>query len=130
MQVDELVTATPPSRALSREFLAGEAGNFDRLRGPTGLCRGRAECRSPALDHAGTTASFRLSARICPPYPDQVTGSKEVRAEPFAARGQGSNVWLLAGLWHNEFLLLDELESFPRAGAWMRSMPPVEHSIG
>jgi predicted phage terminase large subunit-like protein len=42
---------------------------------------------------------------------DKVTGSKEVRADPFAAQVQGGNVKLVAGDWHYAFL--DELESFP-----------------
>ena len=32
-------------------------------------------------------------------FADKVTGSKEVRAEPFAAQVQGGNVWLIAGPW-------------------------------
>jgi predicted phage terminase large subunit-like protein len=48
-------------------------------------------------------------------YADKVTGSKEVRAEPFAAQVQGGNVYLVAGDWH--YAYLDELESFP-AGKW------------
>jgi predicted phage terminase large subunit-like protein len=44
-------------------------------------------------------------------YADKVTGSKEIRAEPFAAQVQGGNVSLMAGAWVNE--LLDEMESFP-----------------
>jgi predicted phage terminase large subunit-like protein len=44
-------------------------------------------------------------------FADRVTGSKEVRAEPFAAQVQAVNVWLIAGDWHRDFL--DELESFP-----------------
>ena len=44
-------------------------------------------------------------------YADKVTGSKEVRAEPFAAQVQGSNVALVAGTWQNDYL--DELVSFP-----------------
>jgi predicted phage terminase large subunit-like protein len=42
---------------------------------------------------------------------DKVTGSKEVRADPFAAQVQGGNVKLVAGEWHYNFL--DELQSFP-----------------
>jgi predicted phage terminase large subunit-like protein len=42
---------------------------------------------------------------------DKVTGSKEVRAEPFAAQVQGGNVSLCAGMWQNNYL--DELEAFP-----------------
>jgi predicted phage terminase large subunit-like protein len=49
-------------------------------------------------------------------FADKVTGSKEIRAEPFAAQVQGGNVWLVAGEWHHAFL--DELESFP-SGRWM-----------
>jgi predicted phage terminase large subunit-like protein len=44
-------------------------------------------------------------------YADKVTGSKEIRAEPFAAQVQGSNVYLVAGLYQND--LLDEMVSFP-----------------
>jgi predicted phage terminase large subunit-like protein len=44
-------------------------------------------------------------------FADRVTGSKEVRAEPFAAQVQGGNVRLVPGSWHYE--LLDEMESFP-----------------
>ena len=40
-----------------------------------------------------------------------MTGSKEVRADPFAAQVQGGNVKLVAGDGHYAFL--DELESFP-----------------
>ena len=41
----------------------------------------------------------------------KVTGSKEVRAEPFAAQVQGGNVYLVAGIYQND--LLDEMVSFP-----------------
>ena len=44
-------------------------------------------------------------------FADRVTGSKEVRAEPFAAQVQGSNVSLVAGPWHAD--LFDEMQSFP-----------------
>ena len=44
-------------------------------------------------------------------YPDKVTGSKEVRAEPFAAQVQAGNVSLHAGPYGQDFL--DELEVFP-----------------
>lgn len=49
-------------------------------------------------------------------FADKVTGSKEVRAEPFAAQVQNGNVWLVAGGWY--YAYLDELESFPQ-GKWM-----------
>jgi len=44
-------------------------------------------------------------------YADKVTGDKVVRAEPFASQVQNSNVWLVAGGWHRDYL--DEMESFP-----------------
>ena len=44
-------------------------------------------------------------------YADKVTGSKEIRAEPFAAQVQGGNVYLVAGSYQND--LLDEMVSFP-----------------
>jgi predicted phage terminase large subunit-like protein len=47
-------------------------------------------------------------------YADKVTGSKELRAEPFVAQVQGGNVWLVAGSWVNDFV--DECECWP-AGA-------------
>jgi predicted phage terminase large subunit-like protein len=43
---------------------------------------------------------------------DKVTGSKEVRAEPFAAQCQGGNVWLKAGPWVENFLI--EAEPWPQ----------------
>lgn len=42
---------------------------------------------------------------------DRVTGSKEVRAEPYAAQVQAGNVTLVAAEWNREFL--DEHEQFP-----------------
>jgi predicted phage terminase large subunit-like protein len=39
------------------------------------------------------------------------TGSKEQRAEPFAAQVEGGNVWLLRGAWNQEFTA--ELGMFP-----------------
>jgi predicted phage terminase large subunit-like protein len=57
-------------------------------------------------------------------YADRVTGSKEVRAEPFAAQVQGGNLYLVAGSWHGNFL--EELENFP-AGKWKDQ---VDASVG
>jgi predicted phage terminase large subunit-like protein len=42
---------------------------------------------------------------------DKVTGDKVVRAEPFAAQVQGSNVVMVAGRWVEGFL--EELEGWP-----------------
>lgn len=44
-------------------------------------------------------------------YADKVTGSKDVRAEPFAAQVQQGNVSLIAGTWVLPFL--DECEGWP-----------------
>jgi len=44
-------------------------------------------------------------------HADRVTGSKEVRAEPYAAQVQAGNVYLKAGEWNRAFL--DEHEQFP-----------------
>jgi predicted phage terminase large subunit-like protein len=44
-------------------------------------------------------------------YADKVTGSKQVRAEPFAAQVQGSNVYLVAGDWVEAWY--DECETYP-----------------
>jgi predicted phage terminase large subunit-like protein len=42
---------------------------------------------------------------------DKVTGSKEVRADPFAAQAEAGNVRLVRGPWNGAYL--DELTSFP-----------------
>jgi predicted phage terminase large subunit-like protein len=42
---------------------------------------------------------------------DRVTGSKTIRAEPFAAQVQGGNIFLQAGFWNQAYR--DELECFP-----------------
>ena len=65
-----------------------------------------AETRVPISMKAGRPArfDFRVSA-------DKVTGSKEVRAEPYAAQVQGGNVAIVAGDWNRGFL--DEHEQFP-----------------
>jgi predicted phage terminase large subunit-like protein len=42
---------------------------------------------------------------------DKVTGSKEIRAEPYAAQVQGKNVYLLKASWNRDFL--DQHELFP-----------------
>lgn len=42
---------------------------------------------------------------------DKVTGSKEIRAEPYAAQVQAGNVRLVAGTWNRSFI--DEHELFP-----------------
>lgn len=61
-------------------------------------------------------------------HADRVTGSKQVRAEPFAAQAEAGNVVLVKGYWNP--LFLDELMTFPNgahddqvdaaSGAFMR----------
>jgi predicted phage terminase large subunit-like protein len=46
-------------------------------------------------------------------YKDKVTGSKELRADPYAAQWQGGNITLLVRPWNDDFL--DEHESFPNS---------------
>ena len=62
-------------------------------------------------------AGFRVMA-------DKVTGSKRVRAQPFAAQVQGGNVWLVAGSWVQPFL--DECETWPHS----RFMDQVDAAVG
>jgi predicted phage terminase large subunit-like protein len=68
-------------------------------------------------------------------HPDRVTGSKQVRAEPFAAQVQAGNVFLRAGSWVQAFL--DECETWPNgkykdqvdaaAGAFNRLIKPYSY---
>jgi len=62
-------------------------------------------------------AGFRVFA-------DRVTGSKEVRAEPYAIQVEGGNVSLLRGEWNREFI--DEHASFPMG----KFMDRVDASAG
>ena len=55
-------------------------------------------------------ATIRNSRRLRV-FADKVTGSKVVRADPFAAQVQGGNVYLVAGTWVPEFI--EEMEFFP-----------------
>ena len=67
-----------------------------------------------------------LAGFVC--FADRVTGSKQVRADPFAAQVQAGNVRLVNGPWVRAFL--EEAECFPNsrykdqidaaAGAFMR----------
>lgn len=42
---------------------------------------------------------------------DRVTGSKEMRADPYSASVQGGNVWLVGADWNRDYI--DEHEAFP-----------------
>jgi predicted phage terminase large subunit-like protein len=68
-------------------------------------------------------------------YADRVTGSKQVRAEPFAAQVQAGNVFLRPGPWVEAFL--NECETWPNgkyndqvdaaAGAFNRLIKPYSY---
>jgi predicted phage terminase large subunit-like protein len=68
-------------------------------------------------------------------YADRVTGSKQVRAEPFVAQVQAGNVFLRAAPWVEAFL--DECETWPNskykdqvdaaAGAFNRLIKPYSY---
>jgi predicted phage terminase large subunit-like protein len=63
---------------------------------------------------SGGRESYETSARNLAGYNvvgHRPTGSKEVRAEPFAAQVQGGNLYLCAGDWHEYFI--EEAEAFP-----------------
>jgi predicted phage terminase large subunit-like protein len=58
--------------------------------------------------------SALAAVRLLAGYPiraDKVTGSKEVRADPFAAQAEAGNIRLVRGPWNSAYL--DELTSFP-----------------
>ena len=58
---------------------------------------------------------------------DKVTGSKEVRADPFAAQVQGGNVKFVAGGWQYDFLM--RWKVFPAVSTAIRWMQRRAHSI-
>lgn len=63
---------------------------------------------SGGLESAQNTVS-NLAGFIC--KVDKVTGSKEVRATPFAVQCENKNVYLVKGPWNNEYLR--EMTAFP-----------------
>jgi predicted phage terminase large subunit-like protein len=95
--------------AMDRERIIKEWAERDKkmLRGPyeVGV---EQEPGSGGKESAEATIRNLIGFRC---FADRVTGSKEMRAEPFAAQVQGGNVRLVAGNWH--YAYLDELESFP-----------------
>ena len=63
---------------------------------------------------SGGKESAEATIRLLAGYPvhaETVTGSKEVRAEPFAAQAEAGNVRLVRGAWNQDYI--DELASFP-----------------
>jgi predicted phage terminase large subunit-like protein len=97
--------------ALEREQRLRQAAETDRALCPAGYkIWVEQEPGSGGKESAENTirnlAGFSVQA-------DRVSGqgSKETRAEPFAAQVQGGNVALKAAAWNRDFM--DELESFP-----------------
>lgn len=63
---------------------------------------------------SGGKESAQLSVRLLsgfPVYTERVTGSKDVRLEPFRAQCEAGNVYLVKGAWNAEYI--DELISIP-----------------
>ena len=63
---------------------------------------------------SGGLESAQATARLLAGFPisvERVTGSKEVRAEPFAAQAEAGNVRLVRGRWNGEYV--EELCAFP-----------------
>jgi phage terminase large subunit-like protein len=115
--------------ALERERYIKRISEFDR----DNLRRGRwvsypivieQEPRSGGKESAEATirnlAGFKVVA-------DRVNGSKQTRAEPFAAQVQTSNARLVTGPWVQEFL--DEAETWPLERTLNRSTPPSWLSV-
>jgi predicted phage terminase large subunit-like protein len=70
--------------------------------------------RDIVVHNSGGKESAENSVRLLKgfrAYADKVTGSKELRAEPYAAQVQGGNVKLVAAQWNRSFLT--EHEEFP-----------------
>ncbi len=64
---------------------------------------------------SGGKESAEATVRQLAGYPvhaERATGSKEVRAEPFAAQCEAGNVRLVRGPWNGDYL--EEMASFPR----------------
>jgi predicted phage terminase large subunit-like protein len=98
--------------ALEREQCIKRCANQDRsmLGGPFAAYEVGVEQEPGSGGKESAEATIRNLAgfRV---YADRVTGSKETRAEPFAAQVQGGNVSLIAGNWVAGFL--SEAEAFP-----------------
>jgi predicted phage terminase large subunit-like protein len=63
---------------------------------------------SAGIESAAASVRLLAGYRV---YADRVTGSKEVRVEPFAAQAEAGNVRLLRGRWNGAYL--EEVLSFP-----------------
>jgi predicted phage terminase large subunit-like protein len=97
--------------ALEREATLLKVANMDRQRHPR-FYEVVVEQEPGSGGKESAEASLRMLRGFrC--FADKVTGSKDIRAEPFAAQVQGSNVWMVAGRWNDDFI--DEAEGWPNS---------------
>jgi predicted phage terminase large subunit-like protein len=118
--------------ALERERRMREYAEADKKLSKNYMIVVEQEPGSAGKESADNTIRNLAGFRV---YADRVTGSKQVRAEPFAAQVQAGNVFLRAGLWVEAFL--DECEIWPNgkysdqvdaaAGAFNRLMKPYSY---
>lgn len=94
--------------ALEREAMMLQTAEIDSRRGKVIIWQEQ----EPG---SGGKESAEATVRNLAGYPihsERVTGSKEVRAEPFAAQAEAGNVKLVRGVWNGAYL--DEVSAFPQ----------------
>jgi predicted phage terminase large subunit-like protein len=94
--------------ALEREQRLLQAAKIDRTTCPRYAIWFEQEPGSGGKESAESSVRRFSGFQV---YTDKVTGSKEVRAEPYAAQVQAGNVFLKAAGWNRDFI--DEHEQFP-----------------
>lgn len=91
----------------TREAIIKQTAELDNTQGRTEVWVEQ-EPGSGGKESAERTIQ-NLAGFVC--RADKVTGSKEIRAEPYVAQVQGGNVHLLRKKWNREFI--EEHETFP-----------------
>ena len=91
----------------TREAIIKQTAEIDNTQGRTEIWVEQ-EPGSGGKESAERTIA-NLQGFVC--RADKVTGSKEIRAEPYVAQVQGGNVHLLRKKWNREFI--EEHETFP-----------------
>jgi predicted phage terminase large subunit-like protein len=120
-------------RSLNREQRIREYAETDKKLSKNYMIVVEQEPGSAGRESADNTIHNLTGFRV---YADRVTGSKQVRAEPFAAQVQAGNVFLVrVGPWVEAFL--DECETWPNgkyedqvdaaAGAFNRLIEPFRY---
>jgi predicted phage terminase large subunit-like protein len=94
--------------ALEREQRLLQAAEIDKLTCPRYSIWFEQEPGSGGKESAESSVRRFHGYQV---FTDKVTGSKEVRAEPYAAQVQAGNVYLKSAEWNREFI--DEHEQFP-----------------